>query len=29
MTYAIPEQIAAWRDATPYVAELADNSAGR
>ena len=23
------EQIAAWRDGTPYVAELAENSAGR
>jgi flavonol synthase len=27
--YGRPEQIAAWRDGTPYVAELADNSAGR
>jgi len=26
--YGRPEQIAAWRDGTPYVAELADNSAG-
>jgi len=24
-----PEQVAAWRDGTPYVAELADNSSGR
>src|SRR5580692_7315719 len=24
-----PEQVAAWRDGTPYVAELADNSAGQ
>ncbi len=24
-----PEQVAAWRDGTPYVADLADNSAGR
>src|SRR6516165_4256155 len=28
-TYGRPEQIAAWRDGTPYVAELAQNSAGR
>ena len=28
-TYGRPEQIAAWRDGTPYVAELAENSAGR
>ena len=27
--YGRPEQIAAWRDGTPYVAELAQNSAGR
>jgi flavonol synthase len=27
--YGRPEQIAAWRDGTPYVAELAENSAGR
>jgi flavonol synthase len=27
--YGRPEQIAAWRDGTPYVAELTDNSAGR
>ena len=27
--YGRPEQIAAWRDGQPYVAELADNSAGR
>ena len=26
--YGRPEQIAAWRDGQPYVAELADNSAG-
>ena len=26
--YGRPEQIAAWRDGTPYVAELAENSAG-
>jgi flavonol synthase len=28
-TYGRPEQIAAWRDGRPYVAELAENSAGR
>ena len=28
-TYGRPEQIAAWRDGRPYVAELAKNSAGR
>jgi isopenicillin N synthase-like dioxygenase len=27
--YGRPEQIAAWRDGTPYVAEFAENSAGR
>jgi flavonol synthase len=27
--YGRPEQIAAWRDGTPYVAELAEDSAGR
>ena len=27
--YGRPEQIAAWRDGTPYVAELAENPAGR
>ena len=27
--YGRPEQIAAWRDGHPYVAELAENSAGR
>jgi flavonol synthase len=27
--YGRPEQIAAWRDGTPYVAELAQDSAGR
>ncbi len=27
--YGRPEQIAAWRDGTPYVAELAEGSAGR
>ena len=27
--YGRPEQVAAWRDGQPYVAELADNSAGR
>ena len=27
--YGRPEQIAAWRDGTPYVAELAENSAGQ
>jgi isopenicillin N synthase-like dioxygenase len=27
--YGRPEQIAAWRAGTPYVAELAENSAGR
>ena len=27
--YGRPERIAAWRDGTPYVAELAENSAGR
>ena len=27
--YGRPEQIAAWRDGQPYVAELAENSAGR
>jgi flavonol synthase len=26
--YGRPEQIAAWRDGSPYVAELAENSAG-
>jgi flavonol synthase len=29
LTYGRPEQIAAWRDGQPYVAELAENSAGR
>jgi flavonol synthase len=28
-TYGRPEQIAAWRDGQPYVAELAENSAGQ
>jgi flavonol synthase len=28
-TYGRPEQLAAWRDGKPYVAELAENSAGR
>ncbi len=28
-TYGRPEQIAAWRDGQPYVAELAEDSAGR
>jgi flavonol synthase len=28
-TYGRPEQVAAWRDGQPYVAELAENSAGR
>jgi flavonol synthase len=28
-TYGRPEQIAAWRDARPYVAELAEDSPGR
>jgi flavonol synthase len=28
-TYGRPEQIAAWRESMPYVAELAENSAGR
>ena len=28
-TYGRPEQIAAWREGTPYVAELAETSAGR
>jgi len=28
-TYGRPEQITAWRDGRPYVAELAKNSAGR
>ena len=28
-TYGRPEQIAAWRDGRPYVAELAENSAGQ
>jgi hypothetical protein len=27
--YGRPEQIAAWRDGRPYVAELAEDSAGR
>jgi len=27
--YGRPEQVAAWRDGTPYVAELAEHSAGR
>jgi flavonol synthase len=27
--YGRPDQIAAWRDGTPYVADLAENSAGR
>ena len=27
--YGRPEQIAAWRDGQAYVAELAENSAGR
>ena len=27
--YGRPEQIAAWRDGQPYVADLAENSAGR
>jgi flavonol synthase len=27
--YGRPEQIAAWREGTPYVADLAENSAGR
>ena len=27
--YGRPEQVAAWREGQPYVAELADNSAGR
>ena len=27
--YGRPEQVAAWRDGTPYVAELAQDSAGR
>ncbi|HUB22714.1 MAG TPA: 2OG-Fe(II) oxygenase family protein [Streptosporangiaceae bacterium] len=27
--YGRPEQVAAWRDGTPYVADLAENSAGR
>jgi flavonol synthase len=27
--YGRPEQVAAWRDGTPYVAELAEDSAGR
>jgi hypothetical protein len=27
--YGRPEQIAAWHDGTPYVAELAENSAGQ
>ncbi len=27
--YGRPGQIAAWRDGQPYVAELAENSAGR
>jgi len=27
--YGRPEQITAWRDGRPYVAELADNSAGQ
>jgi flavonol synthase len=28
-TYGRPGQIAAWRDGTPYVAEMAEHSAGR
>jgi isopenicillin N synthase-like dioxygenase len=28
-TYGRPDQIAAWRDGRPYVAELAENSAGQ
>ena len=28
-TYGRPEQIAAWPDGRPYVADLAENSAGR
>jgi hypothetical protein len=27
--YGRPEQVAAWRDDQPYVAELAENSAGQ
>ena len=27
--YGRPEQVAAWRDGRPYVAELAENSAGQ
>jgi hypothetical protein len=27
--YGRPEQIAAWRDGQPYVADMAENSAGR
>ena len=27
--YGRPDQVAAWRDGQPYVAELAENSAGR
>ena len=27
--YGRPEQVTAWRDGTPYVAELAADSAGR
>ena len=27
--YGLPEQVAAWRDGLPYVAELAENSAGQ
>lgn len=27
--YGRPEQVAAWRDGTPYVADLAENSASR
>jgi isopenicillin N synthase-like dioxygenase len=28
-TYGRPDQVAAWRDGTPYVADLAETSAGR
>ena len=27
--YGRPDQVAAWREGRPYVAELADNSAGQ
>ena len=27
--YGRPDQVAAWRDGRPYVAELAENSAGQ